>query len=215
MGGGLDLASPSGAGAALARHRWSQNRADPMVAVTGIYPCGTSDEFGRCAEPYHSADCGSLATTEIAEALQESGAYADRAGEALADSSGRAWADQEGQPMNLTDHIEAATGQRLAGGSLFESGYGHRELVSPQRQARYGDPSDPDDPGTDLPDISALTAQLGLSDRSAAGERDRARSDPRAIIGALSRGISPDAQWDVSGRRRAGRGTAGRAPGRV
>jgi hypothetical protein len=209
--GGLEFASPGAAGAALARHRWAGHQPDPTAGVNGAWPCGSVDEFGRCAEPYHAADCGSLADTVTAQALIDDGVYARRSAQPMADANGRVWRDQDGQPMTLTDHIEAASGQRLTRGSLFESGLGHRELAAPARQALRR-PGRPGRPGHGRTGRQRPARGPGLGSRNAAQERDRARSDPRALIGALSRGISPDAQWDMAGRRGAGSSPAGPAP---
>ena len=122
------------------------------------------------------AGCGSLATTEMAQALLEDGQFDDRAVRPAFDASGRLWADRRHQsPMSMTDHIEAATGQRLGDVSLFETGRPRRELASPQRQARYGDLDDPDDGGQDITAPRGLAASLGLVSADPARERERAR----------------------------------------
>jgi hypothetical protein len=78
------------------------------------------------------------------------------------DADGRAWQDRQfGAPMTLTDHVEASTGVRLGDVSQFETGRSRRELVSPRRPARFGDPdADPEDETWHhLPAATARTAE--------------------------------------------------------
>ena len=123
--------------------------------MNGQETCGAADEFGHCIEPYHAADCGSLADTATAEALQDH--MRAVAGEVALDSRGRAWLDQYGEPMTNTDHVRAALGVRQPSGSLFEQGPGgglvssRPEVPAAQRQVVVGDPDDDLDPGTPFP----------------------------------------------------------------
>jgi hypothetical protein len=219
--GALEFASPSSAARELGRRRWQVTQPGP---VTGRANCGASDEFGHCIEPYHAAGCGSIASTEIAEALRDSGAYARLASQPFADANGRHWADQFGRPVTAAGHIEAAAGERLGGGAAFESGYGKRDLISPQRQARFADYDDPEDPGGGVPYetaalAGAVQAQARLAGRDAAWERERhaERRTEAAVSAALSgRGLArrPDDAFDVTSRREhiaAQRGAVSRA----
>lgn len=182
----ITLASPSTAARELARHRWQATQPGP---VTHQPNCGASDEFGHCIEPYHSAGCGSVASTDVAEALRDSGAYARLAADPFTDQPGRVWDDQHGQPMTLRGHVEASIGQRLGDGAAFETGTGPRELTTPKPWPMLRDPDDPDDPGQPLPDVSRYAAAMGITAPSAAAERSRfAARRAQAISDAVLRG---------------------------
>jgi hypothetical protein len=152
--------------------------------------CGTADDLGYCRERFHQPGCGSAATPDITEALRPELELA--AMRPFAGANGRAWLDQQyGSPMSLTDHIEAATGQRLADASLWESHRGHRrELASPARPATLGDPDNPDAISQAIPAATARTAaamaaQAGIGTpadaraQRAAFARERARQQAR------------------------------------
>jgi hypothetical protein len=154
--------------------------------TTGQPNCSGSDDLGYCRGPFHDPSCGSIATTEIGEAMRDSGAYRRLASQPFTDSQGRTWQDQRGDPVTLTGHVEAASGERLGGGAAFETGYGKRGLISPQRQARFGDYDDPADRGTapshETAAVVGLAAeQMGLSRQSHAFERGMARLADHAL----------------------------------
>ncbi len=204
----LQFSNPSAAARELARVRWGGIQPG---TVTGRPACGAVDEFGYCVEPDHSPGCGSLATTEIGEALRDSGAYARLAARPFTDANGRQFTDQFGQPLTATGHLEAATGERLGNGSVFETGYGARELLAPQRQAVFGDPDDPHDSGAHVPHTTAATvaayrAQAGLGSSTSAADARERYTDRRtaALVDAMTRGgavARPDDRWDMNTRR--------------
>jgi hypothetical protein len=201
-----DLASPSASEAArqLAQARWGVSQPGP---VTGQPNCSGSDEFGYCRGPFHDASCGSLADTQTAEALRETGAYRRLASQPFATQNG-VWQDRSGGLMTLADHVEAQTGQRLRN-PLFETGAARRGLAAPGSDPRYGDPDEPGRPGTPFPDdtadrAGAVRAAMGYTKRDAAAER--ARFTERRLQGALSqalsgRGVSRQPDFDVAARR--------------
>ena len=187
--------------------RWAENPPDRWSSVTGQGNCGTADSYGRCAERFHAAGCGSLATPDIANELRPQMARITSL--PWADENGRTWQNQYGTDLDLVQLLEARTGQRMVsldpGG--FESGHGQRDLIIPQGQALAGDFDDPDDPGT--PRSAATQSTVGqvltqhgyLSSASASRERERARADPRRAAAQALRGTTRDTQWDTSGRR--------------
>jgi hypothetical protein len=216
--GALEFSSPSAAARQLAEHRWGVRQPG---TVTGRPACGSVDDLGYCRETAHDVDCGSIASTEIGETLRDSGAYARLASQPWADQHGRTWADQFGRPVTLTGHVEAATGERLGHGVQFETGAGRPDVVSPQRQARFGDPSaDPgEDPGGGVPPETAAVAAAyfqqaegnlpGLFGRDVRRERERftEHATEAAVNAALSGSGSgrlrhPDYGSESPGERR-------------
>jgi hypothetical protein len=160
-----DLASPSQAARTMARHRYRQEHADD-AAITFGAPCGVVDDYGRCGEPYHTAGCSGLATSQIAEALQASGTYADIAARPAADAQGSVWLRSDGQAATWRDHVEALTGQRQQVSGRPDAFRGSQELAV-RRAAVFGDPADPDDVGTAFPDpvmdmVDAVRQQAGI-----------------------------------------------------
>lgn len=71
--GTIEFSSPSSAARELARARWGAQQPGP---VTGRPNCGASDDLGYCINASHDLDCGSIASTEIGDAMRDSGAYA-------------------------------------------------------------------------------------------------------------------------------------------
>jgi hypothetical protein len=158
-----DFASPSQSARTRAEQRWQQSHVSWDGQVGRGSPCGVIDATGRCGEPYHSPSCGSLASTDIAEGLQASGAYARIAGQAMLDADGRSWG------VTMGGWLESATGQRQA-----QSGWqgGSRELTSIRRHPAFGNPDDPDAvpqgfPASTRATAAALAAQAGLTVRTA------------------------------------------------
>jgi hypothetical protein len=206
-GGAFEMASPTEAGRQLAALRWRQNQADP---VTGGHPCGHVDETGRCGARYHEMGCPGLATPDIAEAVRPQMRAITAA--PVIDAHGRTWSNQYGTPLDITQAVEAASGQRLVnldpGG--FESGHGSRDVFTAARQARYGDYDDPDDAGADMPRTtralaSAALTQMGVTVPDATRERDQARTRRDAQVAShVQRGRLPeraDQRWDTGTRR--------------
>ncbi len=139
--------------------------------------CGPSDEFGYCMEAYHSADCGSLADPELSAALAEMGALGTLATAPWSGSDGRFWLNQAALPMDRTQVLEAATGQKLT--PVHDPfGTDGRELIAAERQVRFGDPDDPEDRSADMPGGTLAAARgyaerLGLASPDPARERER------------------------------------------
>lgn len=123
--------------------------------TTGMATCGTADDLGYCRERFHAPGCGSAATPDITEALRPQ--LADIALRPHIGADGQVTFDRRfGSPMTLTDHIEAATGQRLGDASLWESHRGQRrELAAPLRTSPY--------PAVTVATATALAAQAGIS----------------------------------------------------
>ena len=196
---------PSSAGRSLARARWSQAEAG---SVTGHATCGPADEMGYCRNDQHDPECGSLADPAIGEVLGKAGGvYQALASAPWADANGRVWANHAGTPMDLVQHVEASTGVQLmpnAGGPFDNSG---RELIAPQRIARYGDYDDPDGAAgaIDLPDVSALAQVIGVAGKDVAADRVRAglQRDQAAADFLLHGGRSPREAFDMGSRRQA------------
>ena len=196
----LGLASDaSSAGRALAEQRWGaeQPQADPGI-------CGPPDALGGCSSRYHDStlSSGMLSDPEVAQALREEGVFTDAARSPWADGNGRVWFNQAGMPMDLAQHIEAATGQRVTPlhgeAGLFEDGTGARETISASRVPRYGNPDDEDDPGTDISRQTRAAAQqaaraMGITIPNAANERVRYREAAEAATAqlALRTGMRP------------------------
>lgn len=111
-------------------------------STTGLACCGPDIE-GYCMNTVHETTCGSSAASDVTEVLQS--AMRQWAHQGFADADGRVWEDsQHGSPMALLDHIEHQSGVRLGDVSPYTPG-NRRELVSPQRTVRFGNPDDPDD----------------------------------------------------------------------
>ena len=164
-------------GKALAMQRWHPD------APSGEGNCGASDDLGYCVEQYHSADCASSADPVLAEALADAGVYRDITTSPWRDGNGRTWANQAGTVMDLTQHLEHATGQRMmpdGTGPGWQDGAGSRETVSARRQQRFGEPDDPDDAGISTPAATRQAARaaaqaIGISQPSAEREWERYR----------------------------------------
>jgi hypothetical protein len=127
-----------------------------------------------------------LSADDLAAAYKSGGVYDVVAAEPLEDAYGHAWRDQHGQPMTLSDHVEALTGQRLMHRDSLFSGLGRRELAAPQRVTRFGDYDDPADPGYELSEASQLTMAalrdaMGLPDHAAAREQARDAAFDRLV----------------------------------
>jgi hypothetical protein len=202
--GALEFAGGASAAAReLARARWGMGQPGN---VTGRANCGPTNDLGYCQERYHSPGCGSLATTEIAEAMRDSGSYARLAALPFEDVDGMPWASTDGEAMTLRDHVEAATGERLGDGVGFETGHGKRAVVSAAPLAVFADPDDPDTARVDrVPDDAWATAaqvlaQAGITKRSAAAERAR-HAGRTARVALSGRGTRPDPDFDMSTRR--------------
>jgi hypothetical protein len=218
--GTLEFSSASTAARELARARWGAHQPGP---VTGRANCGPSDDLGYCTGPFHDPSCGSIASTEIGEAMRETGAYRRLASQPFADSNGRTWSDQHGDPVTLTGHVEAASGERLRDGAAFETGHGRRSLTTPQRVQRFADPSA--DPGTDagtaVPrETAALTGlaamAMGLPRHRPASERGVERLADHALRrpGGPHR-VHPDFGGVESPRERRERISAERGTGQL
>ncbi len=170
----------SSAGQALAMQRWHPGT---PAAGSDWGNCGPSDEYGYCREQYHSADCGSLADPVLAEVLAETGVYSGITTAPWRDENGRTWANQAGTVMDLTQHLEHATGQRMmpdGTGPGWQDGAGSRETITAHRQQRFGEPDDPGDPGTDTPAVTRQAARqaaaaMGITAPDAVRERERYR----------------------------------------
>jgi hypothetical protein len=191
------MANPaSGAAAALAHHRWASAQPDYANAVIPGSPCGEPDLTGRCMERYHQHGCSAIASPDIATVLQSGGAYDRLASQPWLDDNHRLWQDQHGSAMTLADHLRAASGTRRTPEPF--TGQRSREVPQAQRQARYGDPDDPRDPGEDLNPaaMAALARRTGLRQPTAASERERyaaLRNRALADIGLRAHGrVHPD-----------------------
>jgi hypothetical protein len=101
--------------------------------------------------------CGSLATTEQAQALAASGAYAERARRPLTDSTDLPVQRSDGQPGTWLDVIEANAGQRLHAAAAFEQGRARAGLAAVRR----------DDPlagaGVDERAVQRAAAAMGIT----------------------------------------------------
>jgi hypothetical protein len=161
--------------------------------VTGAPNCGASDDLGHCIERYHSAGCGSTADPETALALAASDAYIERTATPWADARGRTWESQYGgEPMDLVQHLESATGIRLASPDPFDPNAGRRETFRAQRQDRFGDPDDDRDPGFAVPAATRATAaafarQQGLDGADVRSERARYRGRREEMLAEAGR----------------------------
>lgn len=201
----------STAGRALAEARW-QAPADPGI-------CGPPDAIGGCASRFHDSTCtsGMLSDPDVAQALAEEGVFEDAARSPWADGNGRVWHNQTGMPMDISQHLEAATGQRITPlygeAGLFEDGTGGRETITASRQMRYGNPDDEQDPGTDITRGTRLAARhaaaaMGITIGNAPNERARYREAAEAATAqlALRNGMRlPHPDFGESSRERAAR----------
>jgi hypothetical protein len=168
------------AGQVLAQARWHPGT---LAAGSDGGNCGPSDEYGYCREQFHSMDCGSLADPEVAGVLAETGVYADLTTSPWRDENGRTWANQAGTVMDLVQHLEHATGQRMmpdGTGPGWQDGAGSRETITARRVTGFGEPDDPDDPGTDTPAATRRAARqaaaaMGITAPDAVRERERYR----------------------------------------
>jgi hypothetical protein len=137
----------------------------------GMETYGLVDDLGYSIDRYPALGYGP-ATPDIVEAVQPK--LADKALEPWADANGRGFYDQYGIEMCLTDHIEAATGVRLADADPY-SVRPRRELASAQRPYVHGDPDDPGSgeyfPASTVATVRALAAQAGIQ----TGERHQAQ----------------------------------------
>jgi len=182
----------SSAGQALAMQRWHPGT---PAAGSDWGNCGPSDEYGYCREQYHSATCGSLAEPDLAMALAETGVYSAITTSPWRDQNGRTWVNQAGTQMDLTQHIEAATGTRMmpdGNGPGWQDGVGTRELISAHRQQRFGEPDDPGDQGISTPAATraaarAAAAQMGITPPDASRERARYAGQRDAVNAQVAR----------------------------
>ncbi len=154
--------------------------------VTAQPNCGPSDPVGGyCMSRYHTAHCGSLSTTEMAEAVKaplRGAAY-----QPLIGPGGVPFTDQHGQAVTIAGAVEANLGERLTRENAFE-GHARRELVSIQRQVVVGDQDDPDG-DIPMPDATrqaarALADRLGLAGPNPARGRELARAQRDRVIEA-------------------------------
>lgn len=178
-------------------------------------PCGSLDDFGRCAEPYHQVGCGAVLEGEAATGSAESAAawndvLAYRAAMPAIDSAGRPWLTQHGDAATMADFIEASAGQRTRRFSEFGLRDDH-EVAGIDPVAMYGDPSDP---GSGVPLhragvagqmlrehpelLAASPDQIRARGRAAAG-----RAEAERALRSAGRGVHPD--FAESPRERAGR----------
>lgn len=164
--------------------------------VTAQGNCGPSDPVGGyCMSRYHTAHCGSLSTTEMAEAVKaplRGSAY-----EPLIGPGGVPFTDQHGQAATLRDAVEASMGERIGREHVFE-GHPRRELTAIQRQVVLGDQDNPDG-DLPMPDSTrqaarALASRLGLAGPDVSARREQARAQRDRVI---------EAQRLASGGRRA------------
>lgn len=154
--------------------------------VTGQATCGAADDLGYCTAEYHDMGCGSYAGPEIALTMISNDVYLDRAASPYADASGRIWKNQYGLPMDLTQLMESASGQRLA--NIDEWSTTRRETFRAQPVQVWGDPSDPDGavyydmPAAPTGLAAAVLAQAGIARPDPAAARERLRADPRRAV---------------------------------
>ena len=158
-----------------------------------------------------------LSDPEVAQVLAEEGVFTDAARSPWADGNGRIWYNQAGMPMDLAQHLEAATGQRLTPlhgeSGLFEDGTGARETISASRVPRYGNPDDEDDPGMDISRQTRAAARdaaaaMGITIPNAPNERARYREAAEAATAqlALRNGMrAPHIDFGETSRERAAR----------
>ncbi len=202
----------SSAGRALAEARWQTEQADPGI-------CGPPDAIGGCSSRFHDSTCstGMLADPEVAGVLRDEGVFTDAARSPWADGNGHTWFNQTGMPMDITQHIEAATGQRVTPlhgeAGLFEDGTGQRETIAASRVPRYGNPDDEDDQGVDISRQTRAAARdaataMGITIPNAANERVRYREAADAATAqlALRNGMkAPHPDFGETSRDRAAR----------
>jgi hypothetical protein len=141
--------------------------------VTGAPNYGASDPHtGHCIERYHSANCAARPTRT---------------------SGWRCSNSQYDLPMDLVQHVEAATGQRLVSiDGPFETGTPRREVFAAQRQHRFGDPDDPADNDFAIPPgtralASAISAQMGLGGDGVRAERQTYRDRNAEVLAEAGR----------------------------
>jgi hypothetical protein len=95
--------------------------------------------------------------------------------------------------MDLVQHVEAATGQRLVSiDGPFETGTPRREVFAAQRQHRFGDPDDPADNDFAIPPgtralASAISAQMGLGGDGVRAERQTYRDRNAEVLAEAGR----------------------------
>lgn len=150
------------------RDRQGQFAADTDAGTA----CGALDDLGRCAEPNHALDCGSLAAIDP-EGVDD---YRDMLRLVAMIPPG-----ENGDTMS--DLLEQATGQRLSHDtdfSLFESGSPRREVRTAQRTMRYGDPDEPGRPAYGADDGTRAIVDLVLDQN--AQLTGRPRTDRLAAI---------------------------------
>ncbi len=99
--------------------------------LNGSVPCSALDSMSRCGARFHEAGCSALADISDVEAYKDELRIT-----AMLPAS-------QDSDATFSDHVEAATGQRLShfGYSPWETGTSRRELISiGKRQVHGGDP---------------------------------------------------------------------------
>ena len=113
--------------------------------VTGDHNCGPTHPDGLgCMNSSHEMTCGSLASSEIGQGLQDAGTYRQIAARTVLDATGRPVVTSSGQPGTWSDIIESASGQRVRGAADFEQGRPKDPVASIGREDPYaGSMADP------------------------------------------------------------------------
>lgn len=154
-----DFSSPSRHVRELAQARHRQDHQDFSLAG-GKSACGTVDDFGRCAEPYHAHGCSAAMDPEITLAMADG----DPA-RLMTDAAGRQWGNAAGGTTTWGEWLEGQTGQRQQVSGWED---GRRDLNTMPRHRLFGDPDDPDDPGQVFPGgtqatVDVIRQQMGVS----------------------------------------------------
>lgn len=144
--------------------------------------CGPADDFGRCSSAFHDLGCTHNTAAAAATGSHDSAlAWRDTLKEhgrlPLADAHGRVPLNAQGDPAFPIELIEQASGQRLIGRPLFETGLpGYRREVLARQPAMVKDPADDTDPGQPFPDSTRATAaQIAREWPGLVSQRETAR----------------------------------------
>lgn len=127
--------------AAAGAFEWRQAHS-AVSRLSGAPNCGVSDDLGYCCAGSHEAGCGSLATSEAAQALAASGAYRELAARQWVDATGLPVRRADGSAATISDVFEQAAGQRLHGQAAFETGGPRPEVAQVHRPDPYGSLAD-------------------------------------------------------------------------
>ena len=159
-------------------------------ASSGQYAraCGPLDDFGRCAERYHSAGCSVVTDSAAASGSAEQvTAYRESIAQrhtAMVINGGLTYEDAgTGEPWTMRDAVYASLGITPRS-SPFETGAGRGEVPTPARVLAYGDPDDPDSGKGLLHGDDELAARLGLAGATA---EDARRTGARRLAVQASR----------------------------